>query len=92
MAPRFAVIALVLSAAAAAANAANAAAANTAANAAANAAAAVTAAAASATTDDQIVLFPGGPSRETSASRSLRRALSTPQANPGSRYRCGEST
>ena len=34
----------------------------------------------------------GGPSRARSASRSVRRALLTPQANPGSRYRCGKST
>ena len=33
-----------------------------------------------------------GPSRAKSASRSLRRALLTPQANPGSLYRCGKRT
>ena len=33
-----------------------------------------------------------GTSRAKVASRSLRRALLTPQVNPGSRYRCGERT
>ena len=33
-----------------------------------------------------------GPSRAKSAPRSLRRALLMPQANPGSRYRCGKRT
>ena len=33
-----------------------------------------------------------GPSRAKSASRSARRALLTPQVNPGSRYRCGSRT
>ena len=33
-----------------------------------------------------------GPSRAQSASLSLRRALLTPQVNPGSRYRCGKRT
>ena len=32
------------------------------------------------------------PSRAKSASRSVRRALLTPQVNPGSRYRCGTRT
>ena len=32
------------------------------------------------------------PSRAKSASRSLLRALLTPQVNPGSRYRCVKST
>ena len=31
-----------------------------------------------------------GPSRAQPASRSLRRALLTPQVNPGSRYHCGK--
>ena len=31
------------------------------------------------------------PVRANSAPRSLRRALLTPQVNPGSRYRCGRS-
>ena len=35
---------------------------------------------------------PMGPSREKSASRSLRRALLTPQVNPGSLYRCAKRT
>ena len=35
---------------------------------------------------------PEGPSRAKSASRSLRRALLTPQVNTGSRYRCRRST
>ena len=33
-----------------------------------------------------------GPSRAKSASHSLRRALLTPQVNPGSLYRCGKRT
>ena len=33
-----------------------------------------------------------GPSRAKSAPRSLRRALLTPQVNPGSLYRCGKRT
>ena len=33
-----------------------------------------------------------GPSRAKSASRSLRRALLTPQVNAGSLYRCGKRT
>ena len=33
-----------------------------------------------------------GPSRAKSASRSLQRALLTPQVNAGSRYRCSRST
>ena len=32
------------------------------------------------------------PNQTLSASRSAQRALSTPRVNPGSRYRCGEST
>ena len=32
------------------------------------------------------------PERNLFASRSVRRALLTPQANPGSLYRCGERT
>ena len=38
------------------------------------------------------LLNASGPSRAQSASRSLRRALLTPQASAGSRYRCGNRT
>ena len=39
-----------------------------------------------------LLLRLNGPSSRILASCSVRRALLTPQVNPGSRYRCGTST